>query len=173
MIEQVIVVDCNDCQIGVAEKLAAHQQGLCHRAFSIFVFDRRQEPQRLLLQQRHQDKYHSAGLWSNTCCSHPRPGEEIEAAASRRLNEELGLVVKLEKVGVFHYRAQLENGLIEDEIDHLFVGFYDGESIAPHPQEVAQTDWVTIASLKENLLTHPDHYTAWLAQGLEKVLLST
>ncbi|MCP3678907.1 MAG: isopentenyl-diphosphate Delta-isomerase [Gammaproteobacteria bacterium] len=173
MIEQVIVVDSNDCEIGVAEKLAAHQQGLCHRAFSIFVFGRRQQPQRLLLQQRHQDKYHSAGLWSNTCCGHPRPGELIEAAASRRLNEELGLIVQLDKVDVFHYRAQLEHGLIENEIDHLFIGFYHGESMMLHPQEVAQTAWVTITSLKERLLTNRDNYTAWLAQGLEKVLLST
>ena len=170
MIEQVILVDRNDCEVGVEEKLAAHKAGRCHRAFSIFIFDDRVAPPRLLLQQRHPGKYHSGGLWSNTCCGHPRPGESVAAAASRRLQEELGLTIPLDAVGRFHYRAELDQALIENEVDHLFVGHYRGESIKPNPDEISQIDWVSVAQLQQRLISQPGDYTAWLSQGLEKVI---
>src|SRR5215470_10848440 len=106
------------------DKMEAHQKGLIHRAFSIFIFNARGE---MLLQQRALNKYHSAGLWSNSCCSHPYPGEEIKDAATRRLNEELGFETPLEKIFDFIYQVSFENGLVENEFDHVFVGYYDGD----------------------------------------------
>src|SRR6476469_10091464 len=106
------------------DKMEAHKRGLLHRAFSIFIFDARGE---MLLQQRALSKYHSAGLWSNSCCSHPLPGEEVKEAATRRLNEELGFETSLGKIFDFIYRVLFENGLVENAFDHVFVGHYDGE----------------------------------------------
>ena len=119
MQEQVILVDQQDREIGVAEKLEAHRKGKLHRAFSVFLFNAKDE---MLLQQRAAEKYHSGGLWTNTCCSHPRPGEPTEAAARRRLREEMGISCNLNKAFDFIYRAEFDNGLIEHELDHVFIG---------------------------------------------------
>src|SRR5258705_9255778 len=124
MKEEVILVNENDEQVGVMEKMEAHQKGLLHRAFSVFIFN---EKGQMLLQQRAATKYHSGGKWSNACCSHPRPGEELEAAAKRRLREELGIGTTLKKIFEFSYKVEFENGLTENELDHVFAGQYGGK----------------------------------------------
>ena len=121
---QVILVDVNDRQIGIMEKMKAHQQGSLHRAFSVFIFNKKGE---MLLQQRALNKYHSGGLWTNACCSHPLPGEETIAAAKRRLQEELGFEIPVEKVFDFVYKADFDNGLTEHEFDHVYVGEFEGK----------------------------------------------
>src|ERR1044072_2812385 len=133
------------------DKLEAHQKGLIHRAFSIFIFNSGGE---MLLQQRALDKYHSAGLWSNSCCSHPFPGEEIKDAASRRLNEELGFETSLEKIFDFIYRASFENGLVENEFDHVFVGYYDG-NIKINPGEVNDYVFKSMEQIRRELKDRP------------------
>ncbi|MEK7619489.1 MAG: isopentenyl-diphosphate Delta-isomerase, partial [Patescibacteria group bacterium] len=129
MQENCILVDETDHEIGTEEKMATHERGLLHRAFSVFVFNASGE---LLLQQRAFEKYHSAGLWTNTCCSHPRPGEETLAAAYRRLQEEMGFDCPLNEMFTFRYLAPFPNGLTENEVDHVFFGMYDGP-VNPNP----------------------------------------
>ena len=122
--EKVILVDKNDNQVGLMPKLEAHEKGLLHRAFSIFIFNSRYE---LLLQKRASSKYHSGGLWTNTCCSHPREGEDTLDAANRRLDEEMGIKTSLRKVYDFIYKAELDNQLTEHEFDHVFYGVCDSD----------------------------------------------
>ncbi len=165
-IEQVILVDENDKEVGLCPKLEAHQRGLLHRAFSIFIFN---SQQKLMLQRRQADKYHSAGLWTNTCCSHPRIGETLTMAAQRRLREEMGFEVQLKKVGSFIYHECLENGLVEHEFDHVFVGYYDEEPEI-NPEEVGDWCWVDIDTLKLNLQNAPQQFTAWFSPALAIVL---
>lgn len=157
MEEFVILVDKDDNEIGVKEKMAAHREALLHRAFSVFVFNDKDE---LLLQQRALSKYHSGGLWSNTCCSHPRPGENIIDAGHRRLMEELGFDCELEKLLHFIYRAELDQGLTEHELDHVLVGSYTGE-MNPDPGEVKDVKWMKTTELKTDIVRHPDTYTEW------------
>ena len=167
--EYIILVDANDREIGVDEKLAAHEKNLLHRAFSIFIF--RENPQlELLLQQRAFGKYHSGGLWTNTCCSHPRPGENILNAGERRLQEELGMKAKLKDLGWFHYNAHFENGLAENEIDHVLIGFVP-ENIEFHanPEEIHTTRWVTIQALEHEMKEAASKFTPWLKEALEMV----
>jgi isopentenyl-diphosphate Delta-isomerase len=162
-ISQVILVDESDNEIGTAEKLAAHSQGLLHRAFSIFVFREGANGRELLLQQRAHTKYHSPGLWTNTCCSHPSPGESVMQAARRRLKEEFNLEIPLREIGTFQYTAHFKNGLTENELDHVLVGTYDGDEILqPNPEEVANYRWVTTEALKQELTENPEAFTAWL-----------
>lgn len=155
--EEVILVDESDAAIGVMEKMEAHEKALLHRAFSVFIFNSRNE---MLLQQRSASKYHSAGLWTNACCSHPRPGEDTLAAAQRRLQEELGFQTPIRKVFDFTYKAAFDNGLTEHEFDHVFVGSYD-EMIDPNPDEVQAVRFVTMETLRNSLETEPAAYTAW------------
>ncbi len=165
--EKVILVDASDAPIGEEEKLAAHRSGKLHRAFSILVLDDRG---RLLLQQRAAHKYHSRLLWSNTCCGHPRPGEPVLAAAHRRLKEEMGFDCPLERVGAFTYRAELEGGLTENEVDHVFVGRTAAEvAPAPDPNEVASWRWSSIERVVEDLQRDPTRYTAWFAAALREM----
>ncbi|MDR3476934.1 MAG: isopentenyl-diphosphate Delta-isomerase [Gammaproteobacteria bacterium] len=168
--EHVILVDENDNPIGVAEKLKAHQDNLCHRAFSVFVFRNTPKPL-LLLQQRADNKYHSGGLWTNTCCSHPRPGEGIIEAGERRLQEEMGLSASLESHGSFHYIAHFGNGLVENEIDHVLVGYTEHEKIELNPAEAKDYRWVSILELEQDLAIHPEQYTPWLKQALSLIHL--
>lgn len=165
--EHVILVDENDQPIGTAEKLLAHEQNLLHRAFSIFIF--RASPRReLLLQQRALSKYHSPGLWTNTCCSHPRPDENMIAAGKRRLQEELGFSTDLKELGWFHYNAHFPNGLSENEIDHVLVGIISDDSvIKPNPDEIHAVKWVAIDDLQAELAKHPEQFTPWLKQAME------
>ena len=157
MAEQVILVDHNDNPIGTMEKMETHRQGLLHRAFSIFIFNSKGE---LLLQQRALDKYHSAGKWTNTCCSHPRPAEQTEEAAHRRLKEEIGLQCELRYGFNFVYKASFTNDLIEYEYDHVFWGVSD---ILPLPdaKEVASFKYMNLATLATDLINNPDLYTVW------------
>jgi isopentenyl-diphosphate delta-isomerase type 1 len=164
--EQLILVDEQDNELGVAGKLSAHQQGLMHRAFSVFIFRECHGQTELLLQQRQLDKYHCGGLWTNTCCSHPRPGELTIAAGQRRLQEEMGFSSELEEAGVFHYIAHFNNGLTENEVDHVLVGCYAGQAILPNDQEVHAYRWVEISNLQNQLAENEELFTPWFAQAL-------
>ena len=157
MEEQVILVDEQDRAIGTMEKLAAHREGLLHRAISVFIFDTQG---RLLLHQRAAHKYHSANLWTNTCCSHPRPGERTMDAAHRRLREEMGMEADLSFAFSFQYHASFDNGLTEHEFDHVFVG-RSNEPPIPNPAEVADYRWFSQSDIEHDVLAHPDTYTAW------------
>ena len=156
-IEQVILVDEHDREVGTAEKLAAHRDGRLHRAFSVFVFNQDHE---LLLQQRAFEKYHSAGLLSNTCCSHPRPGEPTLQAAHRRLQEEMGFDCPLTHAFEFRYRVRLDAGLYEHEFDHVLVGRFDGAP-DPDPGEVASWRWASVPAVARELDASPERYTYW------------
>jgi isopentenyl-diphosphate delta-isomerase len=164
MEEQVILVDDRDRPVGVAEKMQAHREGSLHRAFSIFVTNAKGE---LLLQRRARSKYHSGGLWTNTCCSHPRPQETTETAASRRLQEEMGFSCDLREIFSFTYRAELDNDLIEHEFDRVFVGEFNGEPIL-NPQEAEEWCWISIDRLSQDIQEHPERYTFWLKVCFEK-----
>jgi isopentenyl-diphosphate delta-isomerase len=156
--DQVVLVDADDVVVGVGDKLRAHREGALHRAFSVFVFNREGA---LLLQKRARTKYHSGGLWSNTCCSHPRPGETTEAGARRRLREEMGFECELRPELRFTYRVELANGLIEHEVDHVLSGWWDG---TPHPdaREVEDWRWCSPAELAAALRDRPHEFTLWL-----------
>lgn len=157
MEEQVILVDEQDRAIGTMEKLAAHREGLLHRAISVFIFD---DQGRLLLQQRAAHKYHTANLWTNTCCSHPMPGENVLDAAHRRLREEMGMEADLSFAFAFQYRAAFDNGLTEHEVDHVFIGHSSHPPI-PNPAEVADYRWLNQSDIEHDVNAHPDAYTAW------------
>ena len=159
------MVDEHDNALGVMDKMEAHQKGLIHRAFSIFVFNSRGE---MLLQQRALSKYHSAGLWSNSCCSHPLPGEEVKEAATRRLNEELGFETSLEKIFDFIYQVSFENGLVENEFDHVFVGHYDG-AININSEEVNDYALKPMEQIREELKKKPENYTEWFKISFPKI----
>lgn len=162
--EQLILVDAQDRELGVKEKLEAHVEGALHRAFSVFVFD---ADKRLLLQKRALTKYHSGGLWSNTACGHPRPGEATLAAALRRLREEMGFECELRRAFGFLYRTELNNHLIEHEYDHVFVGCFDGEP-APDPSEVEAWRWLSMRQLRRDLSERPHMYSYWLRAALSR-----
>lgn len=167
-----ILVDEHDHPLGVQDKLAAHQEGALHRAFSIFILRKQEEQTELLLQQRAGHKYHCGGLWSNSCCSHPEAGEGLFESAASRLQEELGFTSTLDWVGSHKYRAELANGLIEHEYDHLFVGWYQEQPIAPNPDEVQETRWISLTELQHQLEHQPEAFTPWFADTLAKVLAS-
>lgn len=160
--EKVILVDAFDREIGVAPKLPVHRSGLLHRAFSVFVTD---ETGRMLLQRRAASKYHSPGLWSNTCCGHPRPGEHTIDAAMRRLNEEMGIQCELVPVASFLYRARLDHELFEHELDHVFVGSTDRQPVCD-PNEVSEFRWVDDDTVIAMLRDDPAAFTAWFAKAL-------
>jgi isopentenyl-diphosphate delta-isomerase len=162
---QVILVDEMDRPVGQRDKLAAHVSGELHRAFSIFLFDR---DGRWLLQQRHPEKYHSGGLWTNACCSHPAPGETTPEAASDRLRHEMGITVPIEPAFQFLYRTRFENDLIEHELDHVFVGRFDGEPV-PNPAEVSAWRWVEPFTLQDEMSRHPERFTYWFREVADRV----
>jgi isopentenyl-diphosphate delta-isomerase len=156
-LEYVILVNEADQETGLMEKMEAHQKGMLHRAFSVFVFNENQE---LLLQQRALSKYHSGGLWTNTCCSHPRAGESIADAAKRRLHEELGFSCNLDPVFSFIYHAELDNELTEHELDHVLIGYHNTGGV-PNPEEVMDTKWVSLNWLEMEVKENPQDFTAW------------
>lgn len=164
--EEVILVDENDNPIGTMPKLEAHLKGELHRAFSVFIFN---SSGALLLQQRALDKYHSAGKWTNTCCSHPRPGELTADAAKRRLKEEMGMECELRPVFSFAYRAEVENGLVENEYDHVYFGSSDTLPI-PNPLEVADFKYISMEALELDLQNNKDIYTEWLKICFDQVM---
>lgn len=152
-----ILVDMNDNQVAVMDKMEAHEKGLLHRAFSVFLFNNNDE---MLLQQRAVDKYHSGGLWTNACCSHPFPGEETIDAAERRMMEELGITTPIEEVFSFSYCTKFENGLTENEFDHVFVGTYEG-AIPFDKSEVMGVCYKNLKWISDSLQKDPDLYTSW------------
>jgi isopentenyl-diphosphate delta-isomerase len=164
--EKVVLVNEQDEAIGVEDKARAHLRGVLHRAFSVFVINAAGE---LLLQKRALTKYHSQGLWSNTCCGHPRPGEAIGEAARRRLREEMGFDSSLTELFEFVYRADLEDGLIENEYDHVLVGRFEGIP-APDPAEVAEWKWAELTALSADLKVHPESYTYWFRNAFGRFL---
>ena len=164
--EQVILVDVDDCEIGVMEKMEAHKLAVLHRAFSVFLFN---PNGKMLLQQRALTKYHSAGLWTNTCCSHPRPGETLENAVTRRLTEEMGITAKVYKAFDFIYQTELPDNLNEHEFDHVFIGNFDDE-VRPNRLEVANFVYQSIEEIAANLQSHPEKYTVWFKIAFPKVV---
>ncbi|WP_280151816.1 isopentenyl-diphosphate Delta-isomerase [Piscinibacter sp. XHJ-5] len=162
--EQLILVSPDDTLVGVAGKLQAHREGLLHRAFSIFIFD---DAGRLLLQRRAHGKYHSGGLWTNTCCGHPRPGEAMPDAVRRRLGEEMGIPSDLRKVASLLYRAPLDQGLTEHEFVHIHAGTFTGMP-RPDPAEAAGWEWINLPALSARIQAEPDAFTVWFRQILER-----
>lgn len=157
MAEQVILVDEQDNPIGLMEKIEAHEKALLHRAFSVFVFNDKNE---LMLQQRAAEKYHSPLLWTNTCCSHQRDGESNIEAGKRRLQEEMGFSCELEEVFSFIYKAPFDNGLTEHEFDHVMIGRFNDEPNI-NPEEVASYKWMPLEEVKKDIELHPQEYTEW------------
>jgi len=163
LMENVILVDRDDNPLGVMEKMEAHKKGELHRAFSVMVYNSRGE---ILLQKRARNKYHSGGLWTNACCSHPQPGERTSDAVRRRLLEEMGIELEPRFVSTFIYKAELENGLTEHELDHLFVGIFDGEP-AVNESEVEEWKFVDTEWLREDVRNQPEKYTYWFRLIIE------
>jgi len=164
MSEIITRVDKFDTEMGPIEKMEAHYKGTLHRAFSILVFNSKNE---LLLQKRALSKYHSPGLWTNTCCSHPRFGEKLEDAIYRRLKEEMGFTCKLKEAFSFTYKVQFDDGLFEHEFDHVFIGRYDGD-LFPNKDEVDDYKWVNLKELKKDIQKNPEAYTYWFKVLFDK-----
>ena len=164
--EEVILVDTKDRPIGIMEKMEAHQSGgKLHRAFSAFVFNKNNE---LLLQRRALSKYHSGGLWTNTCCSHPRPGEDTIEAGKRRMEEELGISCKLKEAFTFIYKEPLDNETTEYEFDHVLIGRFDGELHLNH-EEVERIKWLSLSEISNLMNEHPEDFTVWFKIAFEHV----
>ncbi len=155
--EYIITVDEQDRETGYLEKLDVHRRGILHRAFSVVIFNNKGE---MLLQKRAKVKYHSPGLWSNTCCSHQRVGETLTDAVSRRVLEELGFTCDCKEIFQFKYHVEFDNGLIEHEIDHVFLGYYN-DRVIPREDEVEQVQWVELDQLRKDMEEHPERYTVW------------
>lgn len=166
MSERVILLDENNNEIGTEEKMNAHREGKLHRAFSIFVFNPKGE---MLIHKRAKGKYHCEGLWTNTCCSHPRPGEITEEAVHRRLKEEMGLDCNLNEIFSFTYKIKFDNGLFEHEHDHVFTGVFDGEP-KPDPEEVEEWKWVSTKELLNDIKENPGKYTYWFKEAVNRVV---
>jgi len=163
--EMVILVNENDEPLGAMEKMQAHRRGVLHRAFSVFIFNNKGE---MLLQQRAFSKYHSGGLWTNACCSHPFPEEDVQLAAQRRLQEEMGFYTPVKKIFDFLYRAEFDNGLTEHEFDHVFAGKYE-DVINFNPEEVNDYCFKELGEIRQSIQTHSQKYTAWFKIAFPKV----
>lgn len=163
--EMILLVDENDKEIGYEEKHEVHRKGLFHRAFSILIFNSQKQ---LLLHKRERNKYHSPGLWTNTCCSHQRPNEVLSEAIHRRLKEEMGFDCQLKEVFTFSYRAEFTPELIENEFDHVFIGYYDGE-VNPNPSEVEDYKWMKLEDIKIDMDNNPDKYTYWFKEIVSRI----
>ncbi|PJE78073.1 Isopentenyl-diphosphate Delta-isomerase [invertebrate metagenome] len=170
--EHVVLVDRLNQAIGKKEKLAAHQTGELHRAFSVQLYRDKQDSREYLLQQRAFSKYHSGGLWTNTCCSHPRPGETLQVAATRRLYEEMGIAERLDfrDSGIFLYKARLNNQLTEHELDHVLTVKTDAITICPNPDEVASWRWWTEKELIQAINNRPYDFTVWFPAVLKRTI---
>ncbi len=155
--QEVILVNEQDEEIGSMEKMEAHEKALLHRAFSVFLFDHNGN---MLLQRRADSKYHSPSLWTNACCSHPMPGETVEQAALRRLQEELGFTTYIKKAFHFTYKASFDNGLTEHEFDHVLIGFYEGE-MQLNKDEVSEVCYKSMQQIKKAIAQQSHEYTAW------------
>ena len=163
--EKIILVDIFDETVGHEYKLKTHQQGLLHRAFSVFLW----KEDKMFIQKRAQEKYHSGGLWANACCSHPREGETLEEAVKRRMKEELGIETEVTEQFSFVYREVFENGLTEYEFDHVFLGKYEGE-IELNPEEASEGTWIDLKELAQSLQKEPEKYSVWFLSAAPRVL---
>ncbi len=165
MNDRLTLVDVYDHTIGEASKAEVHKKGLLHRAFSVFVL----HDGKMLIQKRNTGKYHSGGLWTNACCSHPRIDEDLEEAVNRRINEELGFTADFHECFSFVYRHVFENGMIEYEYDHVFVSDYFGV-VSPDPGEIEEYKWISCSELADQLLRNPDKFTVWFQIAAPQVL---
>lgn len=165
MMENVILVDKDDNPIGTMEKMEAHRKGVLHRAFSILLFNPQGE---LLLQKRARSKYHSGGLWTNTCCSHPRPNEPLEQAAQRKLKQEMGIETPLTFAWKFTYKTELDHGLTEHELDHVMIGKFNGTPQI-NPEEVEDWRFADMESISKDISLHPEQYTSWFRIIMERM----
>ena len=164
--QKVILVDESDRQLGLEDKLKAHQNGAkLHRAFSVFVFNNKGET---MLQKRAMGKYHTPGKWTNACCSHPYPGEDVIDAAHRRLSEEMGFDCEMEEMFSFVYKAEVGNGLTEHEYDHVIFGRYEGEP-EPNKEEVMDYRWISLENLSREITEEPESFTPWLRIAIDRV----
>lgn len=162
----VVLVDEQDRELGVMDKMEAHQQGILHRAFSVFIFN---STGQLLIHQRANHKYHGGGLWTNACCSHPQWGDDLVESAQQRLQFEMGLTCALKKVFSFVYHTPVENNLIEHEYDHVFVGFTEVEPV-PNPDEVQAYQWIDRADLMQQIADQPEKFTYWFRMALPRII---
>jgi isopentenyl-diphosphate delta-isomerase type 1 len=167
MESEITLVTPNDHAVGICPKIYAHQHGLLHRAFSIFIHKKVEQQIFVLLQKRHPSKYHSGNLWTNTCCSHPRPYETLEEATNRRLQQEMGIQTLLIHQGSFVYRHQFSNGLIEHELDHVWTGEYQEkkEKIEYDPQEICEIRWASLEQIHQELIHTSYSFTPWFRQA--------
>jgi len=165
---ELIIVDKDDNITGYEEKMKVHQKGYLHRAFSIFVVNKKGQ---LMLQKRAVEKYHSGGLWANTCCSHPLKGEDLEVTVHNRLGEEMGFDCELKPIFKFIYRAELDNNFVEYELDQVYIGFYEKDP-KPNAAEVCDWKWVDIESLKIDLKESPENYVYWLKEAFPEFYLN-
>ena len=165
MDDTLILVDLFDNPIGKASKTEVHDKGYLHRAFSLFIVHNG----KMLIQKRNKNKYHSGGLWTNACCSHPRSGEELDEAVTRRVKEELGITTRFDELFGFVYRSIFNNGIIEYEYDHVFISDYEGD-IEPDEEEVEELKWIELKDLADDLVNNPDDYTVWFQIAAPKVL---
>ncbi len=165
MTEHVILVDEQDNEVGSMEKIEAHEKAVLHRAFSIFVFN---DAGQMMLQRRALSKYHSPGLWTNTCCSHPRPGEKLEEATHRRIVEEMGFQCEMQEVFSFIYKAPFDHGLTEHELDHVFIAIHNAEP-GINPEEVDDWKWMDVDDLLTDVKVNPENYTVWFKIALEEM----
>jgi len=163
--DELILVDLDDRPVGYMNKEETHRRGRLHRAFSVFIIS----GGRMLLQKRSRAKYHSGGLWANACCSHPRKGEELAEAVHRRLREELGMDTGLTELFQFVYRTKFREDLYEYELDHVFLGSYEGEPVC-NPEEIEELRWVSLPALKEELVQHPGHFSSWFIIAAPRVM---
>lgn len=161
---EIILVNKNDQEIGTGEKMKVHQDGKLHRAFSIFVFN---SQNKMLLQKRAKAKYHCGGLWTNTCCSHPKKGKLLEEEVHKRLQEEMGFDCELKEIGDFIYKAKFDNGLTEHEYDHVFTGEFNGKPNI-NPEEADNYQWISLEYLKKEIKRNPDDFTVWFKIAIEK-----
>ena len=166
-LEYVILVNDNDMPLGAMEKMEAHERGKLHRAFSIFIFNKKGD---MMLQKRAEDKYHSPGLWTNTVCSHPHPGEKTEEAAHRRLMEEMGFDCDLKELFSFKYKAKVGGGLVEHEYDHVFIGKTDKKPV-PNPEEVSEWKYVSLDDVLADIKNNPGNYTEWFKIAVKELKL--
>ena len=165
-VEYVLLVNKNDQPLGTMEKMAAHEKGELHRAFSIFIFNSKGE---MMLQKRASGKYHSGGLWTNTVCSHPKAGEDVKTAAVRRMDEEMGLECDINEVFTFLYKSEVGDDLTEHEFDHVFIGYSDVQP-NPNPEEVEDWKYVSVDWLVKDVEEHPENYTVWFLIALKELL---
>jgi isopentenyl-diphosphate delta-isomerase len=163
--EKVVLVDKNDKPVGTMEKMEAHEKGILHRAFSVFIFNEKNE---LMLQQRALSKYHSPGLWTNTCCSHPREGEKTVDAAHRRMIEEMGFDCDFEEAFDFIYKADVGQGLFEHELDHVFIG-HSNKQPEVNPEEVNDWKYMPVNIIRAEIKSNPENFTVWFRIAFDEV----